>query len=165
MLRLHLLATFALLLIFSATQAQTYSRNGMVVSSNFIASDVGIQILEAGGNAIDASIATTFTLTITNIGELKSTGTIKITTLWDNTTHTTLNYTGEAQFNGSTGYTTVNGTGQGTMIYDFNKKKHIVANVNMSLKPGMIEGEVTITGFGEDMPCRLIKMEINDFPR
>ena len=107
----------------------------------------------------------TFTLTITNIGELKSTGTIKITTLWDNTTHTTLNYTGEAQFNGSTGYTTVNGTGQGTMIYDFNKKKHIVANVNMSLKPGMIEGEVTITGFGEDMPCRLIKMEINDFPR
>jgi hypothetical protein len=104
----------------------------------------------------------TFTLTITKVEELKASGTMSITTLWGTTTHTTLAYEGIAKFNGSTGYTTVNGRGQGTMTYDFNKKKHIVANVNMDLQPGMTKGEVTIQGFGEDMPCQLVKREIDE---
>ncbi len=45
-------------------KAQTYASNGMVVSDNTIASDIGVQILEKGGNAIDASIATAFALAV-----------------------------------------------------------------------------------------------------
>ena len=37
-----------------------YARNGMVVSASEIASAVGRDILQNGGNAIDATIATAF---------------------------------------------------------------------------------------------------------
>ena len=46
--------------------AQVYGRNGMVASSSKIASQVGIDILKKGGNAIDASIATAFALAVTH---------------------------------------------------------------------------------------------------
>jgi gamma-glutamyltranspeptidase / glutathione hydrolase len=46
--------------------AQTYGKNGMVVSDNILASEVGIDILIKGGNAIDASIATAFALAVTH---------------------------------------------------------------------------------------------------
>lgn len=47
-------------------EAQTYAKNGMVVSTNSLASEVGVEILEKGGNAIDASIATAFALAVTH---------------------------------------------------------------------------------------------------
>ena len=40
----------------------------MVVSSNAVASKVGVDILKKGGNAIDASIATAFALEVTHPG-------------------------------------------------------------------------------------------------
>ncbi len=46
--------------------AQTYGKNGMVVSDNVLASEVGIDILKKGGNAIDASVATAFALAVTH---------------------------------------------------------------------------------------------------
>lgn len=46
--------------------AQTYAKNGMVVSDSHIASEVGIEIMKKGGNAIDASIATAFALAVTH---------------------------------------------------------------------------------------------------
>ncbi|WP_281540581.1 gamma-glutamyltransferase [Maribacter aestuarii] len=46
--------------------AQVYARNGMVVSSSKIASEVGTDILKKGGNAIDASVATAFALAVTH---------------------------------------------------------------------------------------------------
>lgn len=46
--------------------SQTCARNGLVVFSNKIASEVGIDILKKGGNAIDASIATAFALAVTH---------------------------------------------------------------------------------------------------
>lgn len=40
--------------------------NGMVVSEHWLASEVGRDVLEAGGNAIDAAIATGFALAVTH---------------------------------------------------------------------------------------------------
>lgn len=50
----------------SSTWGQTYGQNGMVVSDNEVASQVGISILKKGGNAIDAAIATAFALEVTH---------------------------------------------------------------------------------------------------
>ncbi len=48
------------------TKAQTHASNGMVVSTSDIASQIGVDILKQGGNAIDASIATAFALAVTH---------------------------------------------------------------------------------------------------
>ena len=54
--------------IFQSTTltAQTYAKNGMVVSANKIASQTGVNILKQGGNAIDAVVATAFSLAVTH---------------------------------------------------------------------------------------------------
>ena len=61
----------SLLLVFvvlfgkvSKAQPRTYAKNGMVVCDNAIASQVGVDILKDGGNAIDAAIATAFALSV-----------------------------------------------------------------------------------------------------
>ena len=43
----------------------TLSQDGMVVSQNIESSEIGVQILEEGGNAIDAAVAVGFSLAIT----------------------------------------------------------------------------------------------------
>ena len=43
----------------------TYTDAGIVVSQNYLSSDIGVEILDKGGNAVDAAIAVGFSLTAT----------------------------------------------------------------------------------------------------
>lgn len=56
----------ALSFVYTKNQAQTYAQHGMVVSDNTVASQVGIDILKKGGNAIDATVATALALAVTH---------------------------------------------------------------------------------------------------
>ncbi len=61
---LFLLLLLVVQTIFASAKP-TSSQNGMVVSASSLASEVGINILKEGGNAIDASVAVGFALAVT----------------------------------------------------------------------------------------------------
>lgn len=62
------LSIFALLIsaLGTSLHAQTYGKNGMVVSDHHLSSEVGVSILKKGGNAIDAAVATALSLGVTH---------------------------------------------------------------------------------------------------
>jgi len=74
-MKLRTLAAVALVVAFSwpgtsvSTQAQpdmgVFSREGVVVSSSDIASDIGASVLARGGTAVDAAVATAFAMAVT----------------------------------------------------------------------------------------------------
>lgn len=52
--------------LFAASEPAVEARNGMVVSSQHLASQIGADILKAGGNAIDAAVAVGYAQAVVN---------------------------------------------------------------------------------------------------
>jgi len=52
--------------VVAASREPVRARNGIVASTNEVASRVGVDVLKRGGNAVDAAIAVAFALTVTH---------------------------------------------------------------------------------------------------
>lgn len=52
-------------LAFAASPAPAEGENGMVVTAQHLATDIGIDVLKAGGNAVDAAVAVGYALAVT----------------------------------------------------------------------------------------------------
>jgi gamma-glutamyltranspeptidase/glutathione hydrolase len=96
-----------------ASSVPVRARNGMVSSQNAIASQVGVEVLLAGGNAVDAAVATAFALAVVHP---------------------------EAGNIGGGGFLLVRANGTG-VVYDFREQAPAGASPTMFMKDGQYDRE------------------------
>src|SRR5947199_7260752 len=63
---LHSLPSHEVDVVLAASREPVRARHGIVASTNQIASQVGVDIMKRGGNAVDAAIAVAFALQVTH---------------------------------------------------------------------------------------------------
>lgn len=83
-----------------------------------------------------------------------ATGTIEINTLWGLGSYTNLTFNGSGNFNPSTGYTSIQGNGAGSITVRPNTPHHIEAKVTIELKPGFQEGTLSVEGFFDNFDIK-----------
>ena len=104
-----------------ASEPPVRARHGMVVSGHILSSQVGVEILKAGGNAIDAAIATGFALAV----NLPSAGNI-----------------------GGGGFMLVYRANGEVTAFDFREKAPLAAHAGMFLdEDGNYDGEINHKGY------------------
>ena len=122
----------------------TVSSNNQLESLN--TSEIGVTAQYAFHNpdSVNGPFGT-MDLTISADGD--ASGTVQINTLFGLGSVTNLTFTGTADFNGSTGYTTIDTVGHGTIIVRPNPPRHISAAIAISLEPGFQRGTMSVEGF------------------
>lgn len=89
-------------------------------------------------------------------------GQISIQTLFGMGTKTSLQFNSTSNFNPSTGYTTVNAVGKGTITAWPDPPKPITANINLALAPGFKAGTLTVEGFFQDYALTVMTLHAID---
>ena len=110
-----LAAAFTAALPMNAASAPARARQGMVVTQDEIGSKVGFEVIRAGGNAIDAAVATAFALAVTH----PTAGNI-----------------------GGGGFIVYRRADGETAAYDFREKAPAAASPTMWLKDGKYDAEL-----------------------
>jgi gamma-glutamyltranspeptidase/glutathione hydrolase len=131
----------SLIMVFGCSEApiykiekQAFAPKAMVVSAHPLATQVGNEILAAGGNAVDAAIAVQFALAVTypvagNIGG----GGFMVIRLKDGTSQT-LDFREAAP---SAAFETMYQDEEGNVIADLSRKGHLAAGI-----PGVVDGMI-----------------------
>lgn len=87
-------------------------------------------------------------------------GTVTIQTLFGMGSETILHYNGAADFNGSSGYTSVKTIGKGTMHAWPNPPKPVTTGIQFALAPGFKSGTLTVDGFFQGFELTAISIQI-----
>jgi hypothetical protein len=127
---------------------------------NLPTADIGLHAKYAFSNpySINGPFGTMDLVISYGNGQETASGAIVISTLWGLGTITQLTFSGPAQFNGSTGYTTFTAEGHGTITIRPNSPKAISTKISCSLKPGFEEGTLSVEGFFTDFTIKAISI-------
>lgn len=77
-------------------------------------------------------------------------GVLNIQTLFGMGSFTILHFANRLRYNGSTGYSSIQAQGTGTIVVRPNPARHITEEISISLAPDYENGTISVTGFFSD---------------